>query len=128
MTSYLLWLANSVSCFALKNSVQHSFIPPFVFRLANVSFLYCISMSSAITISNLAFLVLRLCTCCGVRSTSSLQELSSLIVPCEQRSHRENCMVNDNQTAILLLSLLNVLILCVESDSSQNHAFSKFVA
>ena len=33
---------------------------------------------------------------------------ASLHRPCEQRSHRENRMVNDNQTAILLLSLLNI--------------------
>ena len=86
-----------------------SVISPFVFRLANVSFRYCIPMSWAINISNLAFPVLRLSTCRGVRITSSLQEFSSLTVTCEQRSHRKNCTVNDNQTAILLLSLLNFL-------------------
>ena len=77
-------------------------------RLFSLLYSY-VRMSSAITISNLAFLVLRLCTFGSVRSTSSLQELSGLSV----RSHRENRMVNDNQTAILLLSLLNFL--CVES-------------
>ena len=51
---------------ASRETVQHSFILPFVFRLANVSFRHCMPMSSAITISNLAFLVLRLCTCRGV--------------------------------------------------------------
>ena len=58
-----------------RETVQNLFISPFVFRLTNVSFRYCIPMSSALAISSLAFLVLLLCTCRCVRSTSSLQEL-----------------------------------------------------
>ena len=67
---------------------------------------YCIPVSSAITISNLAFLYM------SRRSFNFelAEKCSSLIVPCGQRSHRENHMVIDNnQTAILLLSLLNFL-------------------
>ena len=72
-------------------------------------------LSSAITISNLAFPVLRLCTCRGVRPSSSLQDFSTPIVTCKQGSHRENQMVNGNQTVILVLSLLNFC--CVETFS-----------